>query len=73
MFKEVDLILFMINVIEGLGWGDEFIIECLKDIKMFVFFVINKIDEIYSDELFLIIMNYKDLYFFVEIVLILVL
>ena len=39
--KEVDLILFMINATEGLGRGDEFIIERLKDTKTPVFLVIN--------------------------------
>ncbi|KJL04747.1 GTPase Era [Priestia aryabhattai] len=66
--KEVDLILFMINATEGLGRGDEFIIERLKDTKTPVFLVINKIDEIHPDELFSIITNYKDLYPFAEIV-----
>ncbi|MEO2227380.1 GTPase Era [Priestia megaterium] len=66
--KEVDLILFMINATEGLGRGDEFIIERLKDTKTPVFLVINKIDEIHPDELFSIITNYKDLYPFTEIV-----
>ena len=66
--KEVDLILFMINATEGLGRGDEFISERLKDTKTPVFLVINKIDEIHPDELFSIITNYKDLYPFAEIV-----
>ena len=66
--KEVDLILFMINATEGLGRGDEFIIERLKDTKTPVFLVINKIDEIHPDELFSNITNYKDLYPFAEIV-----
>ncbi|MFB8421243.1 GTPase Era [Priestia megaterium] len=66
--KEVDLILFMINATEGLGRGDEFIIERLRDTKTPVFLVINKIDEIHPDELFSIITNYKDLYPFAEIV-----
>jgi GTPase len=66
--KEVDLILFMINATEGLGRGDEFIIERLKATKTPVFLVINKIDEIHPDELFSIITNYKDLYPFAEIV-----
>ncbi|MFS0903357.1 GTPase Era [Priestia aryabhattai] len=66
--KEVDLILFMINATEGLGRGDEFIIERLKDTKTPVFLVINKIDEIHPDELFSIITTYKDLYPFAEIV-----
>ncbi|TYR82371.1 GTPase Era [Priestia megaterium] len=66
--KEVDLVLFMINAVEGLGRGDEFIIERLKDTNTPVFLVINKIDEIHPDELLSIITTYKDLYPFAEIV-----
>ncbi|WP_281998602.1 GTPase Era [Priestia flexa] len=66
--KEVDLVLFMVNAAEGLGRGDEFIIERLKETKTPVFLVINKIDEIHPDELFTIITTYKDLYPFAEII-----
>jgi GTP-binding protein Era len=58
----------MVNAAEGLGRGDEFIIERLKGTNTPVFLVINKIDEIHPDELFSIITNYKDLYPFAEIV-----
>ncbi|MFX6096688.1 GTPase, partial [Acinetobacter baumannii] len=35
--QEVDLILFMVNAVEGLGRGDEFIIERLKQVQTPVF------------------------------------
>ena len=66
--KEVDLILFMINAVEGLGRGDEFIIERLKETKTPVFLVVNKIDEVHPDELLPLIEKYKTLYPFKEIV-----
>ncbi|WP_096153353.1 MULTISPECIES: GTPase Era [Bacillus] len=66
--KEVDLILFMINAVEGLGKGDEFIIERLKETKTPVFLVVNKIDEVHPDELLPLIEKYKTLYPFKEIV-----
>lgn len=42
--KEVDIVLFMVNAVEGFGRGEEFIIEKLKETKQPVFLVINKID-----------------------------
>lgn len=66
--REVDLILFMINAVEGFGRGDEFIIEKLKEVKTPVFLVINKIDQIHPDELLSIIEQYKSLFEFKEII-----
>lgn len=67
-FKEVDVIMFMINAEEGFGRGDEFIIEQLKNIRTPVFLVINKIDAIHPDKLLELIDQYKDLYDFKEII-----
>ncbi|MCA1318901.1 GTPase Era [Bacillus tianshenii] len=66
--KEVDLILFMINAKEGLGRGDEFIIEKLKETSTPVYLVINKIDEVHPDELLPLMETYKSLFNFKEIV-----
>ncbi|GIN38538.1 MULTISPECIES: GTPase Era [Heyndrickxia] len=66
--KEVDLILFMINAVEGYGKGDEFIIEKLKTVRTPVFLVINKIDQVHPDDLLKIIEKYKELYDFAEII-----
>ncbi|WP_409301746.1 GTPase Era [Peribacillus sp. SCS-155] len=66
--KEVDLILFMINAAEGIGRGDEFIIEKLKSVTTPVFLVVNKIDQVHPDELLPLIETYKDLYPFASIV-----
>ncbi|MFC3882960.1 GTPase Era [Bacillus songklensis] len=66
--KEVDLILFMVNAVEGFGRGDEFIIERLKGMNTPVFLVINKIDEIHPDELFPLIETYQNLYPFEQII-----
>ena len=41
--KEVDAVLFMVNVSEKRGPGDDFIIEKLKGIKTPIFLVLNKI------------------------------
>jgi GTPase len=60
--KEVDIILFMVNVEEGLGKGDQFIIEKLKGVKTPVFLILNKIDLIHPDALLPIIQQYNELY-----------
>ena len=60
--KEVDVILFMVNVEEGLGKGDHFIIEKLKGVKTPVFLILNKIDQIHPDELLPMIQQYNDLF-----------
>lgn len=66
--REVDAILFMVNVEESLGRGDEFIIELLKSNKTPIFLVLNKIDKIHPDQLIKEIEKYKDLLPFAEIV-----
>ncbi|NUK30895.1 GTPase Era [Parageobacillus sp. VR-IP] len=66
--REVDLILFMVNVEEGFGRGDAFIIERLKEVNTPVFLVMNKIDKVHPDDLLPLIDQYKDLYPFAEIV-----
>ncbi|WP_456278247.1 GTPase Era [Bacillus sp. AK128] len=66
--KEVDIVLFMVNVEEGYGRGDEFIIERLKTTSQPVFLILNKIDQVHPDKLLNIINQYKELYSFAEIV-----
>jgi GTPase len=66
--KEVDLILFMVNVEEGFGRGDEFIIEKLKETKTPVFLILNKIDKVHPESLLKIIDKYRTLHPFAEIV-----
>lgn len=66
--NEVDAILFLVDVSEGLGGGDRYIIERLKQVKTPVILVMNKIDKVKPEELLPIIVQYKDLYPFAEIV-----
>lgn len=65
---EVDAVLFLVDVAEGLGGGDRYIIEQLKHVETPVILVLNKIDRVHPDELLPIIVTYKDLYPFAEIV-----
>ena len=58
--KEVDAVLFMVNVSEKRGPGDDFIIEKLKGIKTPIFLVLNKIDLLTPEVLLERVESYKD-------------
>lgn len=65
--ENVDLILFLVDVEAGIGKGDMFILDRLKEEKLPIILVLNKVDRIAKDKLLEIIMKYKDLYHFSEI------
>ncbi|WP_091481233.1 GTPase Era [Alkalibacterium pelagium] len=67
-FNEVDVVLFLVNVTEKRGPGDNFIIDKLKTVESPVFLVLNKIDQIHPDELLPIIEDYNSQMTFAEIV-----
>ncbi|MCC5892952.1 GTPase Era [Exiguobacterium sp.] len=58
--REVDAILFMVNVTEPRGAGDDFIIEKLKGLDTPIVLVMNKIDMIHPDAIPAVIEQYKD-------------
>ena len=66
--EDVDVVCLLVDAKAGLGKGDKYIIERLKNINKPVILVINKIDGLSKDEIFLKINEYKDLYNFKEIV-----
>ena len=49
-FKDVDVILFLIDVESGFGTGDKYIIEQLKGVKTPKFLILNKMDLINPEE-----------------------
>jgi len=67
-FKEVDVILFLVEEDISIGKGDEFLIEKLKKEKTPVILVINKIDKINKDEVLAKINLYQKYDFIKEIV-----
>ncbi|SDJ60160.1 GTPase Era [Alkalibacterium thalassium] len=67
-FNEVDVVMFLVNVTEKRGPGDDFIIDKLKTVESPVFLVLNKIDQIHPDELLPIIEDYNSQMTFAEIV-----
>ncbi|WP_044642385.1 GTPase Era [Risungbinella massiliensis] len=67
-FKEVDLILFLVDAAEGLGAGDRFIMENLRNVNTPVFLVVNKIDQVHPDQLLPIIDQYRQKFDFAEVI-----
>jgi GTP-binding protein Era len=65
---EVDAVLFLVNVNEKRGPGDNFILEKLKQVSSPVFLVLNKIDLVHPDELLPIIEDYQSEADFAEII-----
>lgn len=66
--NDVDIVLFMVNAVEGYGGGDQFILDKLNQIDRPVFLLINKVDNIHPDDLFPLIEQYKDTCDFEEII-----
>lgn len=66
--NDVDVILFLVDITESIGKGDKFVIDVLKNVKVPVILVINKIDKLPKEEILKKIDEYKDLYNFDEIV-----
>ena len=64
----IDLVLFMLDASTPLGKGDEFILDKIKEENVNTFLILNKVDKIKKDELFNLILNYKDKYDFKEII-----
>lgn len=67
-FKDVDLVLFLTTPEGGLGKGDQFIIESLKNTKVPVFLVINKVDENTKEKVAETLQKYGDTLNFAEII-----
>ncbi|CAM3074577.1 GTPase Era [Staphylococcus argensis] len=65
---EIDAIMFMVNISEDIGRGDEYIMEMLKHVNTPVFLVLNKIDLVHPDDLMPKIEQYQTYMDFTEIV-----
>ncbi|AKG73979.1 GTPase Era [Salinicoccus halodurans] len=66
--RETEVILFLVNVSEEIGRGDEFIIDMLQNTKTPIVLVMNKIDLVHPDKLIQQIEVYKDKLDFSDIV-----
>lgn len=67
-FDEVDVVVLLVDGSEQLGTGDKFVIERLKEVKQPVILVINKIDKLSKEQIYLKIKEYSELYDFKEII-----
>ena len=65
---DTDIILFLVDASKPFGKGDEFILDKIKEYDSKVFLVLSKIDKVKKDELYDLIMSYKDKYNFDEII-----
>ena len=63
---DTDIILFLVDSSKPFGKGDEFILDKIKEYDSKVFLILSKIDKIKKDELYDLIMSYKDKYNFDE-------
>ena len=66
--KNVDAILLVVDVASGIGTGDEYILDLLKNNDIPVILVMNKIDRLSNTKLLEIIDKYKDIYPFSDVV-----
>ncbi|MGE5473078.1 MAG: GTPase Era [Ignavibacteriales bacterium] len=66
---DVDAVLFVVDASDKeTGGGDQFILEKLRDVKIPVLLILNKIDTVKKEELFTVISRMKDLYKFSSVI-----
>ena len=58
--NDVDVVLFMIDAKTGIGKKDVAVLNKLKELDVPVFLILNKIDNMSNDEIFKVIVKYKD-------------
>jgi GTP-binding protein Era len=67
-FKEVEVVLFLVDDELSAGPGDKYILDLLKDIETPVFLIINKIDKLDPEKYRKIYEEYRELNVFAEII-----
>lgn len=65
---DVDVILFMLDVTQEFGRGDQFVLDKIKQSNKPIILVLNKVDKIKKEEILEKIQKYKDIYDFSDIV-----
>lgn len=66
--NDMNIALFLVDVSEEFGAGNNYILNLLENVSCPVILVVNKIDKVNNDELISKIANYQKLYEFAEIV-----
>lgn len=67
-FRDVDLILFLVTPDVNIGRGDQYILDQLKEVKVPVFLILNKIDENTQDKVAETLQNFSKGMDFAEII-----
>ena len=67
-YKEVDVILMLVEATEQPGGGDRFIIDTLSAVKTPIYLLLNKVDLIKKEALLPLIQGYSSMYKFAEII-----
>ena len=68
VLDEVDLVFFLVEATEGVGAGDRYVVERLKERAVPVVLVINKVDLVQKGRLLPLIDTYRQMHEFAEIV-----
>ena len=66
--NDVDVVLFMIDAKTGIGKKDLAVLNKLKELDVPVFLILNKIDNMSNEDIFKVIVKYKDEFEFKEII-----
>jgi GTP-binding protein Era len=66
--REVDLVCLIVDVTEPPGKGDRYVLNLVKDVKVPVFLILNKVDQIKKTRLLPLIQQYSSIGTFAEIV-----
>lgn len=68
MTNDIDIILFMVDILSGFGKGDKFVLERIKNDKAKIILLLNKIDGLKKEDLIKKMDEIKNYYPFVEII-----
>src|SRR5690606_13935158 len=66
--SEVDVILFLTDVTQSMGAGEQYILQLLETVESPVILVLNKIDQVHPDDLLPRIEEYRQQFPFAEVV-----
>ena len=66
--NDVDVVLFMVDAKTGIGKKDVAVLNKLKELDVPVFLILNKIDNMSNEDIFKVIVKYKDEFEFKEII-----
>ena len=66
--SRVDLVALMVDITQSFGGGDRYVLELMKKVRVPLFLVINKVDQVPKTDVLPVIENYRKSHDFTEIV-----